>query len=516
MNLLKNERRNILKHCLIVFIAFSLVSVLGFHGNDIAAYADSPGQKDAENKSVNNVSKDQPADEKKIVAEVNGEIISKKKLIKQYNIFLITSNFSEESRQSITPDSFLEFYVPNVVLLQEARRLGIRVSPDEIENEKKAFLKRANLTEENLLENLRKAGLTMEDADRDFEEYLMIMRLMEEKLGDIKITDKQARDYYDSNNKQFNSSEKITASHILICHKESVGCGSDLPRQEAKELAENIVKIVTPKNFARLAKRYSSDSTGSNGGDLGDVYRGSAFSSFEEAAFKLDAGEISDVVETDFGFHIIYVTGKYDARSITFDEARESIIKNIKEELIVSGLSFFSKELIKAADIKIYAEKRFEGQKEPGTKEIKDSKTASADNEFPTFRSTGENICRNDKGQPVVFLYTSPGCSHCAWIGETYDSVVMKYVEMGLIEAHHYDMSNNNDSLTFEVETEMPKKHLEIFETGTPEGYVPYFNFGCMYDRIGTGYERLDDLFAEEIEMRKIIDSLIKELDTHQ
>jgi hypothetical protein len=92
----------------------------------------------------------------------------------------------------------------------------------------------------------------------------------------------------------------------------------------------------------------------------------------------------------------------------------------------------------------------------------------------------------------------------------------MKYVEMGLIEAHHYDMSNNNDLLTFEVETEMPKKHLEIFETGTPEGYVPYFNFGCMYDRIGTGYERLDDLFAEEIEMRKIIDSLIKELDTHQ
>jgi len=256
------------------------------------------------------------------------------------------------------------------------------------------------------------------------------------------------------------------------------------------------------------------DPTGAIGGDLGDIYRGKAVPSFEEAAFNLDTGGISDVVETDFGYHIIYVTDKQEARATTFEEAKESIKRDLKEERISPELLSYSQQLRKDADIQRYTVASGEGIKEPETKtqaSIETVKGISSSNKFPTFTDTGEDICTNDQGLPVVILFSSSGCSHCEWIAETFDSTVMEYVEMGLIEAHHYNMDTDDDLLTPNLETEIPNRYLKITEQGDPEGYVPYFCFGCRYDRIGTGYEGQDDLFAEEMEMRKVLNALVRE-----
>ena len=84
----------------------------------------------------------------------------------------------------------------------------------------------------------------------------------------------------------------------------------------------------------------------------------------------------------------------------------------------------------------------------------------------------------------------------------------MDYVEKGLIEAHHYELDTNDDLLTPERETEIPDGYLKLMEEQS-DNIVPYFNFGGMYDRIGTGYEDQDDFFAEEMEMRQVIDTLL-------
>ena len=125
----------------------------------------------------------------------------------------------------------------------------------------------------------------------------------------------------------------------------------------------------------------------------------------------------------------------------------------------------------------------------------------------------GVDICTNNKGLPIVILFSKPGCSHCKWIGETFDTVVMEYVKKGLVEAHHYDIETNDDLLTPELETEIPLKHLKIKDQSGLGGPVPYFNFGCRYDRIGNGYQAQDDLFAEEMEMRSVIDALLAEIE---
>jgi peptidyl-prolyl cis-trans isomerase C len=504
---------------LIIFTAvFAFIILYVIIGPQTVLYAENKAQdviRDKEKEDIR-ASKEQSNDKSNIAAEVNGQTVTNQELLKDYKLFLILSGHPEEERKNITLESYLDTYILRLLLLQDAKKMGISAGRDEVGNEKNISLTKAGLTEEVFSKNLLNAGLTMDDTDGYFENSLIIDRLGDKKFGDLKISDEDCREFYSNRNEEFNHPEKITVSHILIGHKESRGTKSSLTRQAAKERAEDIRKLVTAENFTTLAKRFYMDKARSSGGDLGDISRGQAVPAFEKAAFNLDTGEISDVVETDFGYHIIYVTGKQEARAVTFEEARESIIKDLNEEHIKSELQSYSEKLRKEADIKKYA---VTGSKDVNEAEInsrgaqESSNIISSGNKFQTFVKLGLDICTNDKGLPIVILFSEAGCAHCEWIGETFDAVVMEYVERGLIEAHHYDIKNNDDLLTPALETRIPLKYLKIKDLSDPAGLVPYFNFGCRYDRIGNGYQAQDNLLAEEVEMGNVIDALLKEIE---
>jgi len=128
---------------------------------------------------------------------------------------------------------------------------------------------------------------------------------------------------------------------------------------------------------------------------------------------------------------------------------------------------------------------------------------------FPTFTDTGENLCTNAEGRPVILLFTRTSCSHCQWIGDVFDFIAKEYVEKGLVEAHHYDLDSKDDLLTEALETEVPHSYLDLGKRRDPEGILPYFNFGCRYERFGNGYEESDDLAAEAREMTSAIEALL-------
>jgi parvulin-like peptidyl-prolyl isomerase len=519
MNSCKGNSENKKGRGLTVFMAvFAFIILFVIIGFKTVLYAENQSQGVIRDKAKEDVSalKKQSNDKDNIAAKVNGQAVTNQELLKNYKLSLIISGHPEEYRKSVTLESYLDTYILRLLLLHEAKKMGISARRDEVENEKKLSLMKAGLTEEVFLKKLLKGVLAREDADRYFENSLIIDRLGNKKFGDIKMSDEDCREFYSNNNEYFNHPEKITVSHILISHKESQGTKGYLTRQEAKERAEYIRKLVTPENFSRLAKRYSMDKTGSNGGDLGEIGRGQAVPAFEKAAFNLGIGDISDVVETDFGYHIIYVRGKEEARAVTFEEARESIKKDLKEEHIKSDLNSYSEQLQKEADIKKYAVAGGKGIKETefnalGAQEI--ANIISSGNKFLTFAEMGIDICTNDKGQPIVLLFSETGCPHCEWIGKTFDAVVMDYVKRGLIEAHHYDIETKDDLLTLDLETEIPLKYLKIKNQTDPSGLAPYFNFGCRYDRIGNGYQAQKDLSAEETEMRNVIDALLTEIE---
>jgi len=125
------------------------------------------------------------------------------------------------------------------------------------------------------------------------------------------------------------------------------------------------------------------------------------------------------------------------------------------------------------------------------------------------FKDNGNAICKID-GKPVVRLYSTTVCPHCKWIGPTYEKVVKEYVDAGKIVAMHWEIDLGDDTLTQEFEGAFPSEEATIFKSNNEKGYVPKFDFGCKYERIGNPFEQEDDLAKEEAEFRRVIDLLLE------
>jgi len=137
---------------------------------------------------------------------------------------------------------------------------------------------------------------------------------------------------YEANAARYGEPEQRRASHILIGIKSGA---SDSDKVKAKERAAGILREVrkSPSRFAELAKENSSDSgSASKGGDLGFFSRGMMVPAFEEAAFRLKLNQISDLVESDFGFHIIRITGIKPGKMKSLDEVRPEIESELKKQ----------------------------------------------------------------------------------------------------------------------------------------------------------------------------------------
>ncbi|MEK7102915.1 MAG: protein translocase subunit SecD [Patescibacteria group bacterium] len=133
--------------------------------------------------------------------------------------------------------------------------------------------------------------------------------------------------------KRDTSEKEISARHVLICYKGLPSCNHERTKDEAKILSETLKKAITLENFAEIATK-NSDDTGSaaQGGDLGYFSKGMMVPAFETAAFALQKGQISDVVESDFGFHIILKT---DERSLQeYHIARALILKKTPADIL--------------------------------------------------------------------------------------------------------------------------------------------------------------------------------------
>ncbi len=137
----------------------------------------------------------------------------------------------------------------------------------------------------------------------------------------------------------FNENEKekeVKAAHILICHKDSEGCHSDLSKDEAYQKIKQIQKEVTPANFKELAKKYSDEpGAKETGGELGWFGRGVMVKPFEDTVFSQKVGTISYIVETKFGYHLIY---KEDERDVWEYKIRHILIKTANPK------EFFNKQ----------------------------------------------------------------------------------------------------------------------------------------------------------------------------
>ena len=151
-------------------------------------------------------------------------------------------------------------------------------------------------------------------------------------LASEKIGPEEIKAYYESNISKYGEPEQRRASHILIATKSSAG---ESEKAKARERAAQILAQVrkSPESFAELAKKSSDDpGSASQGGDLGFFARGMMVRPFEDAAFRLKPNQISDLVESDFGFHIIKITGVKAGKMKSVEQARPEIELELKKQ----------------------------------------------------------------------------------------------------------------------------------------------------------------------------------------
>lgn len=132
----------------------------------------------------------------------------------------------------------------------------------------------------------------------------------------VKVTDKEIKDFYEANKNEFKTPPMWRASHILVANE-----------REARDILSELAKGA---DFAELAKTHSIDATASRGGDVGYFRAGQLIPDFERECLKLNVGQVSDVVYTQFGYHIIKMTDKKEASVKSFEEARRDVEAGLK------------------------------------------------------------------------------------------------------------------------------------------------------------------------------------------
>jgi parvulin-like peptidyl-prolyl isomerase len=145
----------------------------------------------------------------------------------------------------------------------------------------------------------------------------VVRKYVDEKSG---VTDDVMRQHYDAHQASYMTEEQITASHILV-------------KTEA-EARDVLNELKQGKDFAEIAKAKSTGPSAPNGGSLGTFSRGRMVPEFEEAAFALKVGELSEPVQTQFGYHVITVTERMEAHVKPFDEVKEDIRETLVSEYV--------------------------------------------------------------------------------------------------------------------------------------------------------------------------------------
>ena len=229
---------------------------------------------------------------------------------------------------------------------------NIEVSAEELAEAMKEV--QANVPQgQDLTNALAAAGTTMEQLTESIKEQLATRTFLETKTEGIpEATEAEAKEFYDTNPDRFTKSENVSASHILIKFEET---DTDESKADKKAQLETIrTDIVAEKiTFADAATAHSGCPSSAQGGSLGTFGKGQMVPEFELAAFTQEKGEVGDVIETSFGYHIIQVTDKQDESTVDFDEAKESILTFLSGQKKQEAISEFIKSLRDSATIEI-------------------------------------------------------------------------------------------------------------------------------------------------------------------
>jgi peptidyl-prolyl cis-trans isomerase C len=277
-----NNNKNISKYLLITI--FSILVFLNF--NLISIFAEE--QTSPTETNTDTAETILPSQEKTettlppetILSSFNGQTIT----LGEFN--QLWDQIPEDSKLQLTKRNVLDQIISEKLLIQEAKNRGLEQDKDVLEQIK-------NTTEQILVQSL----------------------IEKEIIGKVKVNDQEALTYYEENKDNFITKEQVYLYNILV---------------ETEEVAKDILeKLKAGGDFIEIAKEKSTGPSAAQGGDLGYVSKGDLIPEIENVVFALEIGNISDIIKSEYGFHILKVTDKKPEVLKTFEEVKEEILPTL-------------------------------------------------------------------------------------------------------------------------------------------------------------------------------------------
>jgi peptidyl-prolyl cis-trans isomerase C len=265
-----------------------------------------------------------PATLPDVVARVNGEAVSKGELERAIRNVEGRAGrpVPQEQRDQVYRGVLDELLALKLVQV-EGKARGITVTDPEVDG-RIGELRKKFQTEEAFTEALKGKQMTLVDLKNETRTELLVNKTMEAEVAPkVSVTPQDLDAYYKQNPDQFKQAEQLRASHILFPIESSAT--EDFKKTTRAQADAVLKRAQSGEDFAGLAKEFSKDSSASNGGDLNYFPRGQMVPAFEQAAFALKPGQISGIVESQFGLHIIKVTDHKPERAVPLAEVSDRL-----------------------------------------------------------------------------------------------------------------------------------------------------------------------------------------------
>jgi peptidyl-prolyl cis-trans isomerase C len=289
-----------------------------------------------------------------VIARVNGEAISKADFEKAVQTVEANAGgpVPADQRDRVLRN-VLDQMIGYTLLIQETKTRKLTVNDAELDARMNQIRSQFP-NEEAFKQTMTQQNVTLEQLRTQARNDMLVSSMLQTEVGSkVTVTPEQVADFYQKNPDQFRQGERVRASHILIGFPQNA---DEAAKTQARAKAADVLKEVKAgKDFAALAKQHSSDpGSAANGGDLGFFQQGQMVPPFDKAAFSMKPGQTSDLVETDFGVHIIRVVDRQAARTMPIDEVRPQVQQYLEGQNRQQATQAFVEALKAKGKVEIY------------------------------------------------------------------------------------------------------------------------------------------------------------------
>ncbi|HVS00746.1 MAG TPA: peptidylprolyl isomerase [Thermoanaerobaculia bacterium] len=267
-----------------------------------------------------------------VVARVNGQEIKKEDLVTEAQRMQMQVSVGMGRRMPATQDFYrkvLDNLIAQKLLLDDAKAKGITANEDEVKTQITEL--RSRLGEDGFKKALDGEKMTEQDLLQELRENSIVKKYLQSTIKEAPVSDQAAKAFYDQNQQQMKRPEQAHLRHILVRVPEGA---TPEQKQQARAKADGVLaRVKAGEDFAKLAQENSDDpSSKERGGDLSWVTPGQTVESFEKAAFALKPNEVSPVVESRFGYHIIQLLEHRPAGVLPFEQVKDRIGAVLKDK----------------------------------------------------------------------------------------------------------------------------------------------------------------------------------------